>query len=354
MVLFEQGINKYDELVRAAFAPIEELGRYMNLAVQSNEEFRRMQDLVQAAEKQFHLPEITNAMNLLGQFENSTIANVMKRYQVQMSELQRSFEAMSTPWIDTTNELRSMNGFVALQGIGHVLNTMQPFDRRLTDALRIDLGDWRKEITWPPDVFVDPLARTSFYKELGLNPALTAFPASTFKQIIVNTGLERPQEPIADGYYIAAEREEVEGEIAFERNNDAYNLIQRFETRMRKFINEQMRAAYGTTWVKHQVPGEMRKKWIDKQQKYHASGNRELPLIAYADFTDYVVIITRRDNWQKVFETVFAHKDFIQESFRRLFPIRICTMHSRPITQDDELYLLAETKRILKAIRAKI
>ena len=40
----------------------------------------------------------------------------------------------------------------------------------------------------------------------------------------------------------------------------------------------------------------------------------------------------------------------MQESFQRLYPIRICTMHARLITQDDELYPYVEIKRILAAI----
>ena len=46
----------------------------------------------------------------------------------------------------------------------------------------------------------------------------------------------------------------------------------------------------------------------------------------------------------------FANKNSVQESFRRLYPIRLATMHARTITQDDELYLYVETKRILAAI----
>jgi hypothetical protein len=40
-----------------------------------------------------------------------------------------------------------------------------------------------------------------------------------------------------------------------------------------------------------------------------------------------------------VFERVFDRRENVQESFERLFPIRILTMHSRFITLDDELYL---------------
>lgn len=76
-----------------------------------------------------------------------------------------------------------------------------------------------------------------------------------------------------------------------------------------------------------------------------------MSLIEYADFTDYIEIIKRADNWNEVFQIVFRRKDDVQEAFYRLFPIRLATMHARFITLDDELLLRAEVRRIQKVIR---
>lgn len=94
----------------------------------------------------------------------------------------------------------------------------------------------------------------------------------------------------------------------------------------------------------------MRKVWLEKRQKALDSGEPEHPLIAYADFTDYLPLITRADNWREVFAPIFKRVTSVQESFQRLYPIRICTMHARLIEQDDELYLHVEVRRILSAI----
>ena len=51
-----------------------------------------------------------------------------------------------------------------------------------------------------------------------------------------------------------------------------------------------------------------------------------------------------------MFQSVFQRKTLVHKSFQRLYPIRVCTMHSCIITQDDELYLHAETRRLLLAI----
>ena len=64
--------------------------------------------------------------------------------------------------------------------------------------------------------------------------------------------------------------------------------------------------------------------------------------------------LLENDNWRDLFEAIFVNKISVQESFRRLYPIRLATMHARLITQDDELYLYVETKRILSAIKMNI
>ena len=315
---------------------------------------RHMDSLTKVVEEQFYLPELTHVQSLLRQFENSSFAVLMERYNVKMSQIARSFGTMRSSWLNTVDEMSSVKSFATLKGIGHAIGVTKPFDTKLTDSLRTDLGDLRDRISWPPDVLTDPLARTSLYVERGLNSKLTAFPAKAFDQITADAGLRGIEIPLDDEYNFEAIRDvSDEDEIALERTNEAHDTIQRFETRLRRFIDELMTEAFGPSWTKHQVPGDIRKQWIDKRQKAREYGERERPIIAYADFSDYVKIITRRDNWTRVFQGYFGHTTSVQESFQRLYPIRICTMHSRPITQDDELYLLVETKRLLRAMIVK-
>ena len=80
-------------------------------------------------------------------------------------------------------------------------------------------------------------------------------------------------------------------------------------------------------------------------------GNRQ---IAYADFTDYERVICRSDNWREIFTTFFDRPESVRESFQRLYPIRLDTMHARPITQDDELLLYVETQRLVKVIVRRV
>lgn len=340
-------IARYRELLRVSLGPLEDLRRsgYLSLASQLHTEIAGLGGLL-AAEQRFRLPQISNVAGLLSQFSKEL--ELVRRYSQQELALQGMMESMRTPWLDIANQVRSINGFAGLHGIGSLLHASSALDGNLAGILRLDLGDWREEVSWPASIETDPVARTSLYISQGFNPDLTTFPHTAFEQIVTEAGLRDPEVPGAIGYGSEEESGGTEREDAFQRTNDAHDLLQRFESQLRKFISEQMEKMLGPRWIRQRVPEDMRTRWIDKQNK--DTGSQIWPIIAYADFTDYVTIITRNDNWEDLFEAVFVNKSSVQESFRRLYPIRLATMHARTITQDDELYLYVETKRILVAI----
>lgn len=348
--------QRQQDLIRAAAGPIEELRQSgaLDSVARLGTEFQQMQDMVAQAQSHFRLPEIAETARLLREFETSGTARLIEQMRREQSTIQQAMEAMRTPWLDMENRLASITGFVEMQGIGQALRTMPAFDTKLADMLRIDLGDWREKITWPEAIFTDALARTEFYGVRGLDPDLTNFPALAFDQSITIAGIKRRPPPLIAPYDYEPKGEEDEEEAGLARTNDAHDRLQRFESQMRKFIDAQMTAAFGENWIRQKVHGDTRRQWQEKKQKAMDSGEPERPLIAYADFTDYETIIVRNDNWQAVFEPVFGRKTLVQESLQRLYPVRVCTMHARIITQDDELYLHAETTRLLKAIGIKM
>ena len=331
----------------AAIDSYEGLLKSFTTTLQLTEVSRQFQATMAAIDEQFILPDFGVAVR---QFESAEILGTVERYGTRISDIQRAMNSMHTPWLNKLDEPGSIAGFARLQGIGHALSTMPAFGSQLTASLRVDLGDWRKKISWPTEIFDDLFARTSFYTEHGLNPALTGFPNSAFNEIITTTGLRGTPALAARGHDFKPAAEETEEELAFQRTNDAHDSLQRLETQLRKFIGERMQATFGADWVTQRIPAGMREEWIQKRETAIKSGQRERPLIEYADFTNYEQIIMRKDNWGQVFKVFFRSKPSIQESFQRLYPVRICTMHSRPITLDDELCLRVETKRIWDAM----
>ena len=341
-----ENIDRYQKLHRSAIGPLDELckkGVFDQVLLVS-----RQLELVRHAmadfEARFRLPEIAETAGLLAEFWASPVSEALTRYTKQTSNFQSAVESMQTPWLDIKEFQRSMGGFAALQGIGHALKEMPAFGHDLGAALRIDLGDWRDKITWPREIFTDHSARADFYVSLGFNPALTDFPAPAFNEILHIADLGQEPPPLFDQYEPPVPAADVDKEEeGLTRTNRAHYRITKLETQMRRFIDALMTEAFGPDWPKHKLPNKLYGRWQEKKAKQR--GDREFPLIDYADFTDYEAVIGKRDNWN-VFEPIFGRKEDILESLQRMHLIRVDTMHARPITQDDELLLCVETRRV--------
>jgi len=352
-----ESIKHHEAAMRAALGPFEELRRAGVFDVDSP--WRRDMELVRQAmtgfEARFRLPEMTEAVRLIADFRTSPLSESLARYAEQeASSLQRAMESMRTPWLDAQEAMRSMAGFAELQGIGRALVSMPSFGDSLASALRIDLGDWRDPIMWRPEILADLAARSDFYVSLGFDRALTAFPAPAFEQSLDIAGLRCELPPLVDRYGapVARANDDVEEE-GLARTNMAYNRLRILETQLREFIDECMTQTFGTDWPKRRLPNGLYDAWQEKKRKAQEAGGKEWPLVAYADFTDYERVICRNDNWREIFGAIFGRPESVRESFQRLYPIRLDTMHARPITQDDELLLYVETRRLVKVIKER-
>jgi hypothetical protein len=184
---------------------------------------------------------------------------------------------------------------------------------------------------------------------LGFNKALTGFPVPAFEQSLDIAELRRKPLTLVAMYGSPVLVTDKEDEEALTRTNMAHDWLLRLETQLRAFIDREMTKAFGAKWPKHRLPNGIYDKWLQKKKDAIAAGGKEMPMISYADFTDYELVICRSDNWRTVFTAFFGRVESIRESLQRLYPIRICTMHARPITKDDELLLYVEAKRLGKA-----
>ena len=243
-------------------------------------------------ESRFSLPDAAEVTSLLGSPYVLPSAEGIALSPELMPELQRSLSMVTVPWLDVEDKARSISGLCDLQYLGYVLSTSPPFDLDVSDRLRQSLGDWREEIDWPSSIFTDPLARSDFYRERGLDPALTDFPAPAFYEGTRIAGLKLDLPPLVPEYHPESDREEEE--TGFVRTNAAHDRLLRFETQLRRFIDKAMRAEFGDGWIKRQVSEDIRNGWHRKQQRDQEDGIRDHPLIAYAEFTHYEQIITRK------------------------------------------------------------
>ena len=208
----------------------------------------------------------------------------------------------------------------------------------------------QNRIAWPRKILTDYGERADFYVSRGLKGARPDFSAPAFEKSLDIADLRGDKLLLVDLY----------GSPPPELDNDhkekgrarmAYVRITGLETQLRRCIDERMTACYGSDWPKHQLPNGMYDQWQEKKRKAQQSGREEDALIDYADFTDYVQVMCKRDNWH-VFSPIFDRKENVRESFQRMYPVRVDTMHARQITQDDALLLYFETRRLSKAMNS--
>ena len=255
MTRLSDDAKRQQDMMRSVLGPIEDLRR---MGLLDSPGLVAARNAYQEFQNRFRLPEIEEATRLFRQFEESGAASAMRKLQDQCSGVRQALDAMRAPWLDAQNALRSIGGFVELQRIGLSLSNLPSFDFDLTERLRLDLGDWRIAIDWPRDIFTDVAARTAFYESRGLDLRLTDFPAAAFEQGAALAGLTPAPPALLEFYRPADEGDEDADEAGFERTNDAHDRLQRFESQLRRFIDERMRAAFGENWIKHRVPGDMR------------------------------------------------------------------------------------------------
>lgn len=349
-----ESFTRQQDAMRELLKPMEDIARVQRLLADSPllRELNRTQELVAAFESQYRLPALADISGIAAEFEASSVSTALASFMVEdTSMLQRAMEQMATPWLHVQEAMRSVTAFAELLGMGRALESLGGFDKELSVALRTGLGDWRDPISWQPEVLLDLDRRADFYAGQGFNHDLTALPAPAFAQTLKIAGLRRERPTLVALYGPPVPLSDNEAdENDFDRAKAAYDWLHRLETQLRRFIDRCMREAFGSDWPRHRLPNGMHDQWQEKKRKASDAGSAERPLIAYADFTDYAVIICRVDNWRAVFQPFFRRPENVRESFQRLHPIRVDTMHSRPIAQDDELLLYVEARRLMKII----
>jgi len=332
-------------MLRALESPLDELRRAGVFDTVFRSELGLTHQWLTDYDNQFRLPDVGHVSRLMNELQttsNLTYAG---------SEFQRAIESMRSPWLDVNDELGSVQRLCELKGIGELISGQSTFDQAVAESLRNSLGDWRDAITWPEDIWSDFGARVDLYVDLGFDADLTDMPAPAFREVTAVAYIRTRPPSLVDAYGPpvppASDSEEEEGLV---RTNEAHDWLQRLESHLRRFIDSEMTGVFGAEWPRHQLPNNKYDEWMAKKGAAARSGAPSRPLIAYADFTDYVLVICKRDNWEQVFSPFFKRPESVRESFQRLHPIRLDTMHARPITQDDELLLYVEAKRLMQRI----
>jgi len=274
-------------------------------------------------------------------------SSAYKRYLPDATKLESVVSLFRTSWVDRLTPDASIAGIARMTALTAAAHSRSPFDLSSVATLREALGDWRT-VKMPWRLLPDSNLRENFYLEQGFDSKLIQLPEPAFSRALESVGLIRgPVVPVE------ADFEEVdEEELLRQRMRQVYDLLFRFERKLRAYIDRVMTEQYGPDWERHRCHGNGKifDLWVMKREKAIESGYEAERLIHYADFTEYPDLITRTDNWDEVFNKVFGRKESIRESFHRLGPVRLCTMHARPITKTEVMLATAEITRLFIAI----
>lgn len=328
------------QMLRALAAPLSELRHVGVLETTLARELQHTTRWLVEYEKRFRLANVRDVAE--------SAASLTGKWSVIPVE---RLAALKNPWFDVKNGLGSIERVLGLHELGKIASGRATFSDPAAVQVRALLGDWRDRITWPDNIWRDLATRADFYADLGFNSDLTDLPTPAFREVVEAADIRSRPPSLIESYGPPVRLQAASEEAAFARTNQAHDWLQRFESQLRRFIHTVMTRTFGPEWPRHRLPNGMYEKWKAKQETADRAAHRAYATVAYADFTDYVLIITRRDNWRELFESHFERRESVRESFQRLYPIRLDTMHARPISQDDELLLYVEVKRMMGIIK---
>ena len=193
-------------------------------------------------------PQTVEFPKLLQSIEMDAASAFLARHQKVEASLRETMKAMSTPWLNMQHTIRSLTGIAGLNELGQIVQRASTLEVAPAKHLRSLLGDWRKKIDWPVESSPTPSHVQEFYLDLGLEPALTEFPAEAFHEALSIAGIKGYSPPLTHPHKRADDSDEDEEEARFERNNTAHDHLQRFESRMRQFISDEMERTFGENW----------------------------------------------------------------------------------------------------------
>lgn len=254
---------------------------------------------------------------------------------------------MDRAWLNPSDSMASVRAFARVQAVADVLREAPPFASAVGSWLRTaGFGDWRDPIDLRSTLGIAILeGRPDVYSRQGADEDIEHTPLPVFAKSADIGGL----------FDIDADWEEewiVESDVDAQLSLQAYARLRNFELAMRTFIRRSL-SAISNKWEKQRLPQDIYNNWKEKEEKDLKASGQSSELISYADFTDYIKIIERKDNWNEVFQPVFRRQEDIRECMQRLYPLRLATMHARKINAMDLHNLLHETQRMMRVISKK-
>jgi len=251
--------------------------------------------------------------------------------------LARKLGLIHQPWAFADAPELSVDGFAHLSRLGNLIQADPPYAPETREIVEEEFG---AAIEDAGDE--DPKAHEARYDAAGRNPAIVAFPLTSYPDVVLAAGIELHIPPPATP--VPIENAQV---VTFDV--PTHPTLRALELYLRAFIVEQLSKS-NPRWVRQKVPHGLRQEWADRQQADRDLGRPVFDLIHYSDLGHLEQILLEGANWRETFQPFFRDPAPVITSFRRLTPIRNACAHQRPLTQSDHLIMTAEALCLLRAI----
>jgi len=212
----------------------------------------------------------------------------------------------------------------------------------------------------------DFLALARYYKSIGgnyewaLEIAAKASPSNQYSE----------QAKAEQGPIQVAEGEIPSDMVTEEKTVDRSDLISKPSNeftrddcnRLLDWLEEELRAliVYSLSkltpnWWKQRVPldtrnnAEARKQ--EREKPYPGRAKLDRPLHEFLDFSDYIKIITMKQNWDEVFKAAFARQDLVAVKLNEIQVLRNDLRHGRDLPPEDREMFVINARQLLRAIQ---
>jgi hypothetical protein len=263
----------------------------------------------------------------------------------------RSFTELRAPWVRVGGAAQSVRAMVEIASIGQALKNAHPFEDGFSASLRLDFGDWRQAPDIDPQAFLTPVVRSEYYVKRGFDVTLTDFTDEAFAEALSSAELCDNYLDGINAETLAFEAVDAKTEVALRQSAVCQRIVSRLEFELRAFIETRMIAEFGPNWAKTKMLPTVHESMLKRQAAAQGAGRPASKLIDFADFNEYPLIICKKDVFPAVFKSYFRDEDFVRESFKRLHPLRLDAMHSRPMSNQDIFFAVVEAKRLADCMR---